>query len=123
MKKLYLIFIALSLTILFLGCGNKNKERKYSSMSNRDAIASFGDDGRFGIFHAYVHNQDKIDLSDLKRSKVLDYITKYKEINPYVYTIGEKGYTKLNYNTNEFIQSDNLDKFSDEDKEIFNSLK
>ena len=35
----------------------------------------------------------------------------------------QKGYTKLNYETGEVIQSKNIDDFSEEDKNIFNSFE
>ncbi|XZM25940.1 hypothetical protein ACSXAF_07975 [Clostridium perfringens] len=49
-------------------------------------------------------------------------ISNYKEIEPYVYTIGEKGYTKLNYANENLIQSNDLNKFSNNDKAIFEKL-
>ncbi len=47
----------------------------------------------------------------------------YKKISDFVYALGEKGYTKLNYETAEIIQSKNINDFSGEDQEIFNSLE
>ena len=49
-------------------------------------------------------------------------ISDYKEIEPYVYTIGKKGYTKLNYASGNIIQSNDLNEFSTNDKDIFEDL-
>ncbi|MPQ44211.1 hypothetical protein [Clostridium tarantellae] len=123
MKKLYLIFISLSLTILFLGCGKIESNRYSSKNDGSDTIESFGEDGHFGIFKISPEGNLHLDLYDAKDSGSIDFISDYKEIKPYVYTIGKKGYIKLNYEDSTIIQSNNLDKFSDEDKEIFNRLK
>ena len=40
-----------------------------------------------------------------------------------VYTIGEKGYTKVNTDTSEIIQNKNISEFSQGDQEIFRSLE
>ena len=50
-------------------------------------------------------------------------IEKYKEISPCLYVIGnKKGYTKLNYETGEIIQSKNINDFSEKDQEIFKTF-
>ncbi|XZL11090.1 hypothetical protein ACSXBF_07075 [Clostridium perfringens] len=49
MKKISLIFIALSFALLFLGCGNNNEASRYSSTGDRDTMESFGVDGQFAI--------------------------------------------------------------------------
>ncbi|MDM0720694.1 hypothetical protein ACQR3D_03405 [Clostridium perfringens] len=64
----------------------------------------------------------KLDLYDTKNQDAIDIISNYKEIEPYVYTIGEKGYTKLNYDNGNLIQSNDLNKFSNNDKAIFEDL-
>lgn len=122
MKKISLIFIALSFVLLFLFCGN-NEVPRYSSTGDRDTIESFGVDGQFAIYK-YVDNNfnKKLDLYDAKNDDDIDMISYYKEIEPYVYTIGEKGYTKLNYTNGNLIQSNDLNKFSNNDKAIFEDL-
>lgn len=47
----------------------------------------------------------------------------YECASPYVYTKGEKGYTKLNYETAEIKQSQDITDFSEEDQEIFKNIK
>ena len=120
MKKISLIFIALSFALLFLGCGNNNEASRYSSTAaDRDTIESFGVDGQFAIYKCIGK---ELDLFDAKNEHSIDMISYYKEIEPYVYTIGEKCYTKLNYTNGSIIQSNDLNKFSNNDKAIFEDL-
>ncbi|EHA6441861.1 hypothetical protein ACSXEE_15655 (plasmid) [Clostridium perfringens] len=123
MKKFSLIFIVLSLTLLFIGCGNNNEVPRYSSTADRDTIESFGVDGQFAIYKCVDKNfNKKLDLFDTKNQHRIDLVSNYKEIEPYVYTIGEKGYTKLNYANESIIQSNDLNEFSTNDKAIFEDL-
>lgn len=122
MKKISLIFIALSFVLLFIFYGNDEVPR-YSSTGDRDTMESFGVDGQFAIYKFSDENfNKKLDLYDTKNQDVIDIISNYKEIEPYVYTIGEKGYTKLNYANGNLIQSNDLNKFSNNDKAIFEDL-
>ena len=41
----------------------------------------------------------------MKNQDSFDRIDNYKDIKPYIYTIGKKGYTRLNYDTGKYIQS------------------
>ena len=41
----------------------------------------------------------------------------------YIYTIGDKGYTKVNEKTGEVKQSKSLEDFSEDDQEIFRQLE
>ncbi|HAT4302997.1 TPA: hypothetical protein I9089_003141 [Clostridium perfringens] len=123
MKKISLIFIALSFALLFLGFGNNNEVPRYSSTGDRDTIESFGVDGQFAIYKCVDKNfNKKLDLFDTKNQHRIDLVSNYKEIEPYVYTIGEKGYTKLNYTNGSIIQSNDLNEFSTNDKAIFENL-
>ena len=123
MKKISLIFIALSFALLFIGCGNNNEVPRYSYAGDRDTIESFGVDGQFAIYKCVDNNfNKKLDLYDAKNDDDIDMISYYKEIEPYVYTIGEKGYTKLNYTNGSIIQSNDLNEFSTNDKAIFEKL-
>lgn len=47
----------------------------------------------------------------------------YECVPPYVYIKGKKWYTKLNYETAEIKQSQDITDFSEEDQEIFKSIK
>ena len=123
MKKIFLIFIALSFVLLFIFCGNDNEVPRYSSTGDRDTMESFGVDGQFAIYKCVDKNfNKKLDLFDTKNQHRIDLVSNYKEIEPYVYTIGEKGYTKLNYTNGSIIQSNDLNKFSTNDKAIFEDL-
>ena len=122
MKKISLIFIALSFVLLFIFYGNDEVPR-YSSTGDRDTMESFGVDGQFAIYKFSDENfNKKLDLYDTKNQDAIDIISNYEEIEPYVYTIGEKGYTKLNYANGNLIQSNDLNKFSNNDKAIFEDL-
>lgn len=93
-------------------------------MSGKDTIESFGDtDCRFGIFKLYDGSIIKMDLYDVKNQYSIDIVNKYKEIEHYLYSIGGKRYTKLNYENGEILQSSDLSEFSEHDKEIFDNLK
>ena len=90
----------------------------------RHTIVSFGNK-RFSIEKGVWDGETTKCLIDREKSgseATIDYIEKYKEILSCVYTLGEKGYTKLNYETGEIIQSKNIDDFSEEDKEIFKAF-
>ena len=90
----------------------------------RHTIVSFGNK-RFSIEKGVWDGETTKCLIDREKSgpeATIDYIEKYKEILSCVYTIGEKGFTKLNYETSEVIQSKNIDDFSEEDKEIFKAF-
>ncbi len=98
------------------------RDDKYSDDWGRDTIEYFGEDGRFGIFD--IDLEKGYGLCDEKYFNVIDYVSKYKEIKPYIYAIGsEYGYTKLNYETGDFKQSKKLEDFSKEDIKIFKALK
>lgn len=91
----------------------------------RHTIVSFGNK-KFSIEKGVWDGETTKCLIDRKKSgpeATIDYIEKYKEVLSCVYTLGEKGYTKLNYETGEVIQSKNIDDFSEEDKNIFNSFE
>ncbi len=97
-------------------------EKVYSD--GRHTIVSFGNK-RFSIEKGVWDGETTKCLIDRKKSgpeATIDYIEKYKEILSCVYTIGEKGFTKLNYETSEVTQSKNIDDFSEKDKEIFKAF-
>ncbi len=54
---------------------------------DRDTIESFGVDGQFAIYKCIGK---ELDLFDAKNEHSIDMISDYKEIEPYVYTIGKK---------------------------------
>ena len=64
-------------------------------------------------------------LFDRDNNKEIDIVFRYimSPSKLEVYTIGEKGYTKVDTNTSEIIQNKNIDEFSQYDQEIFRSLE
>lgn len=135
----YLLCILLS-SYVFLGCDNDNSP--YPN-GGRDTHEQFGD-RRFVILRMGYSNINKETycLYDRKFDEQIDgNITNYKEIPPYVYTIGNAGpgerhyttkeqkskksiyYTKVNYETGEVTQYLDKQSFLNEDQEIFNELE
>ncbi|MDO4477315.1 MAG: hypothetical protein Q4B93_05120, partial [Clostridia bacterium] len=143
------ILVLISLPILLIyfilfGMGiiaihDKYKEKNQPSQSitekvysdGRKTLRSFGARKQFAIIRFSLDKNEqttfkkaRLSLYDRDNSKSLERnIEKYKEISPCLYVIGnKKGYTKLNYDTGEVIQSKNIDDFSEEDKEIFKAF-
>ena len=106
---------------------NYNITQKVYSDS-RKTLESFGARKQFAIlmFASGKEKTLKKRLSLYNRDKdesIERNIKCYKKISDFVYALGEKGYTKLNYETAEIIQSKNINDFSGEDQEIFNFLE
>ena len=104
-------------------------EKVYSD--GHKTIRSFGARKEFAILRFSIDKNEqttfkkaRLSLYDRDNSKSLERdIEKYEEISPCLYVIGnKKGYTKLNYETGEVIQSKNINDFSEEDKEIFKAF-
>ncbi len=107
--------------------GEKYDESKYvTGGRDRKWIADFGI-RRFEIFRLTKDMQKDIKrwvLYDIQASCAIeDDVYSYIELNPYVYTIGDEGCTKLNYETAEVIQSKGIFDFSEKDQTIFNELE
>lgn len=98
-----------------------------------DTLTYFGD-GRFQILSirssdSSNRNQKSWVLVDYNvpkealRAKRIDTdVAVYKEKKPYLYAIGEKGYTKLNYESGELIQSDNINNFNESDIKLLKKM-
>ena len=89
-------------------------------------VAYFGD-ARYSIFR-YAGDSDNYiihwTLFDQKNEKDIDIdIDNYADKNPYVYTVGSMGKTKLNYKTGEIKQGEDLSAFSKDDQKIFSELE
>ena len=111
---------------------NQNTNGEVVYQDGRKTIQSFGSRKEFVILRGVeVDEQGNINkeharwsLYDRDKNQDIDYdIRTYIHESPYVYTIGERGYTKLNYETAEIKQYKDIDAFSMEDKEIFYMLK
>ena len=120
LKKFMAIFFALVCICSFASC----EETTEYPIDGRDTHDYFGN-ARFVVLLGwdYLNNKKYYDLYDQSSYNSIDVITNYKDIKPNVYAIGEKGYTKLNYETGEFTQSLSLSDFSNEDQIIFEKLQ
>lgn len=96
----------------------------------RKTIKSFGKRKQFAVEKGFwteddgkehhtwdLFNRDKNDCIDEIR-----YFTRSSS-SPCVYSLGKKGYTKLNYETGEIIQSRNINDFQGDDKTVFEKLE
>ncbi len=106
---------------------NSENNTKQVYSDGRKTVASFGSRKQFAIIKGVDLETQKTTWCLFDRDKngfegTIDYIDDYTYMPPYVYAKGEKGYTKLNYETAEFKQSENLSDFSDEDQEIFKNI-
>ncbi len=90
----------------------------------RKTIQSFGSRRQFAVEKCGTTEISWF-LFDRDKNKDIDEIDRYT-LSPsklIVYTIGEKGYTKLNSETAEVIQSKDINLFSEEDIKIFKELE
>lgn len=123
-KKVACVFTIVCILIMagcmWVGTTTDKLEDEYPD-GGRDTVDQFGD-RRFVVLRGNDKGVVHWVLYDNK-SYTIDVIDNYKEIEPYVYAIGEKGYTKLNYETGDYIQETTLDAFSAEDRAIFEELE
>ena len=122
------IFVDMGIVVIHEKFEEKNQpsqnitQKVYSD--DRHTVVSFGNK-RFSIEKGVWNGETTKCLVDRKKSgpeATIDYIERYKEVLSCVYAIGERGYTKLNYETSEVIQSKNINDFSEKDQEIFKSF-
>ena len=124
MKKILIFIIIMIIGALSSGCSLEEDDGSPYPKGGRDTVAEFGI-RRFVVLRGIDTDTNKAEwgLFDRELQEDIDIsIDNYIEIAPYVYTIGSKGYTKLNYEEGHFQQNIDLSKFSDEDKEIFKGL-
>ena len=115
-------------TIDWLTGGTEPKYDENGKMiydDGRHTIESFGKRKEFEIWRSGTKKDGDWILFDRDKNKEMDIVDRY--IMPpsklEVYTIGEKGYTKVDTNTSEIIQNKNISEFSQDDQEIFRSLE
>ncbi|WP_160687699.1 hypothetical protein [Clostridium sp. C2-6-12] len=119
MKKLIVILMAIFTTLTLLSCQEQGAYPKYG----KDTVAYFGD-ARYVVLVGYKGDSKYWDFYDQKDNKGrIDIIDNYKDIKPFAYTIGEKGYTKVNYENGDLKQAEDISEFDDCDKEIFKQLE
>lgn len=115
MKKFVIITIIL-LTIFCSGCVPKDNS-PYPN-GGRDTYDQFGN-RRFVLLSG-----GGLTLYDRKTDSTIDYdVYDYIDREPYVYIYGSEGYTRLNYETGDYSQSKDIDRFKEEDKTILKGLK
>ena len=116
MKRILIFCTALVISISLTSCS------KY--LIGQGTVDAFGDN-RFYLTKDEFSENSFI-LFDHERStleKAIDSgIHKQGEYS-YIYTIGDKGYTKVNEKTGEVKQSKSLEDFSEDDQEIFRQLE
>ncbi|MBQ6143217.1 MAG: hypothetical protein IJI84_01830 [Clostridia bacterium] len=130
-----IFLIVVILGVLVVGIISKKAKENYMDKNmycdDRKTVESFGNK-RFAIEKGTrVGNEDKIIdgekryfLFDRSKNEDVDYDVKsYKKSGSYVYILGCEGYTRLDYETGEVIQSEDIDSFGEEDRKIFGSLK
>lgn len=125
------IFVLLFDLKLALDWIDQELEPKYDEngkmiyQDDRHTIASFGKRKEFDIWKSKSGDEIRLILFDKDKNKEIDRIEHYTTSpkNLIVYTIGEKGYTKLNSETAEIIQSKDINLFSEEDIKIFKELE
>ena len=96
----------------------------------RKTITSFGSRKQFAIEKGFWTEDNgkehrTWDLFDRDKNNCIDEIRFFtrSSSSPCVYSLGEKGYTKLNYETGEIIQSKNINDFQGDDKTVFEKLE
>ena len=122
-------------TIDWLTGGTEPKYDESGKMiydDGRKTIESFGTRKEFAILKfslekdkQTVFKKARWSLYERDNNKSIEKdVNDYKKISPFVYVVGfEKGYTRLDYETGEVIQSEDIDSFGEEDRKIFGSLK
>ena len=126
MKKLLATFIIIGvISMMFNGCSLEENDGNPYPKGGRDTVAEFGI-RRFAILRGGDIDENIIEWTLFDRELQSDIdgnIDNYIEYSPYVYTIGSKGNTKLNYETGALKQGKELSEFSGEDQNIFNKLQ
>lgn len=114
------------LIFALFGCRNMLfSDQQLAYNLSKDTFDYFGD-GRFQmIVDDYEEGNNTYELVDLHddNSKSIEFILNYVEIYTFVYTIGARGYTKLNFNTGDYQQSSDIQQYKDVDRNIFQELE
>ncbi len=110
-----IIIYVLSAIGLYIGMA---LDEKNPCRGGRDTVAEFGETCDYAI----LSGSGDVLFNSEKQQTIETNVIGYIEINPFVYTIGDRGYTKLNYETGEIIQESSLELFEEKDKKIFAKL-
>lgn len=95
----------------------------------RKTIKSFGKRKQFAVEKGFWTEDNgkehrTWELFNMDKNNSIDEIRYFtrSSSSSCVYSLGEKGYTKLNYETGEIIQSKNINDFQGDDKTVFEKL-
>ena len=107
-----------------------DEDGKIIYQDGRKTIKSFGKRKQFAVEKGFWIEDDgketrTWELFDIDKNNCIDEIRYFtrSSSSPCVYSLGEKGYTKLNYETGEIIQSRNINDFQGDDKTVFEKLE
>ena len=109
----------------WLSESEKDENENIIHQDGHYTIASFGKRKEFDIKKSKFNNKVSWLLCDRDKHDCIDEIRYFtrSSSSPCVYSLGKKGYTRLNYETGEFIQSRNIYDFQGDDKTVFEKLK
>jgi hypothetical protein len=119
--------VLICFVLLFLSACQNNINSKYPI--GRDTYEAFGD-GRFAILicERYAFDSPEYNpktnriysLFDIENQQTVEInVYEYKEIEPYLYIVGESGYTLVNYVSGQIEHHNSIDEFSPEVSKIF----
>ena len=107
-----------------------DEDGKMVYQDGRKTIKSFGKRKQFAVEKGFWTEDNgkehrTWELFDIDKNNCIDEIRYFtrSSSSPCVYSLGEKGYTKLNYETGEIIQSRNINDFQGDDKTVFEKLE
>lgn len=101
-------------------CDSDGKPIHYD---DRHTLYSFGNRRQFSIEKCGA-TEISVYLFDRDKNKDIDEIKNFTLSSiPDIYAFGKNGYTKLNYETGDIIQSENITDFSVEDQKIFKNIE
>ena len=127
--KIFSVTVVKTIDFFFGGLPSESQRDSNGNVIHQDGrktIQSFGKNKRFAIERCFKdkNSEDTWILHDRGKNKDIDNdVEDYRWVSPYVYTKGEKGYTKLNYETAEIQQNEDINEFSKEDQKIFERLE
>lgn len=109
----------------WLSESEKDESENIIHQDGRYTIASFGKRKEFDIKKSKFNNKVSWLLCDRDKHNCIDEIRYFtrSSSSPCVYSLGKKGYTRLNYETGEIIQSRNIYDFQGDDKTVFEKLE
>lgn len=107
-----------------------DEDGKMIYQDGRKTIRSFGKRKQFAVEKGFWTDDNgkehrTWELFDIDKNNCIDEIRYFtrSSSSPCVYSLGEKGYTKLNYETGDVIQSKNINDFQGDDKTVFEKLE